>query len=458
MREAKSIDAASRAIREHVELAWEDAHVDGLLRKTKARGRRRTVVRIAAAAAVVALACTAALAWPAAHAPVAHAPSSAESDRVIHLADGSTVIPLTRDSQIVVVHVSDDDILLDVVRGGARFEVVRGLPRSFRVTAGQVQVAVVGTVFEVRREGEGANVRVIEGHVRVTWPPDGEAMLSRGDSGQFPQRIARAEDPSAENARRGAPARARGASPDSSRAVVASAGDPSAGDPSASDPSAGAANAGAANASGASQSAANGAANELAANGSAANEQATNDAERAGRSASETNATTHAARAREQASAPAPWRELADRGEYEEAAHLLESDASALDDADLDELLLASDTLRLGGQPERALTYLDRAARLAEGDARAPLIAFTRGRLLLGPLARFDEAARAFAAARALAPDGSLATDALAREVEALARAGDAETARARAEEYVERYPNGLHIAAVRRWGELATP
>ena len=70
-------------------------------------------------------------------------------------------------------------------------------------------------------------------------------------------------------------------------------------------------------------------------------------------------------------------------------------------------------------------------------------------------LSRPHDAAEAFAQARALAPDGALAMDALAREVEARARAGDAEAARARAEEYIARYPNGLRVAAVRRWGAL---
>ena len=146
---------------------------------------------------------------------------------------------------------------------------------------------------------------------------------------------------------------------------------------------------------------------------------------------------------------------LAESGEYEEAARLLEADDSAIESASLDVLLLASDTMRLTGQPDRALDYLDRAAVLAESDARAPLVAFTRGRLLLTALSRPYDAAEAFARARALAPRGSLAMDALAREVEARAQAGDAVAARARAEEYVARYPNGLRLAAVRRWGGL---
>ena len=51
--------------------------------------------------------------------------------------------------------------------------------------------------------------------------------------------------------------------------------------------------------------------------------------------------------------------------------------------------------------------------------------AFSLGRVLLGELRRPAEAAQAFARARKLAPDGPLAEDALAREVEAWARAGN---------------------------------
>jgi hypothetical protein len=52
-------------------------------------------------------------------------------------------------------------------------------------------------------------------------------------------------------------------------------------------------------------------------------------------------------------------------------------------------------------------------------DPRAPLAAFTLGRVLLRELARPREAAAAFAQARALAPRGPFVEDALAREVEA---------------------------------------
>lgn len=403
----RRLEQAARATRDHVELGWDEARVELLLQRTKARARRRSLARVTlAAAAVIALGVGAWWASPLGRSeapPIAGRPAAAPADdRVIHLGDGSIVTLLDDDADVVVVRVSDDEILLDLTRGAARFDVVPGLSRAFAVTAGEVRVAVVGTVFEVERAGSGASVRVIEGRVRVTWPPDGQALLGAGEDELFP--------------RAAEPANVRGASPATSDTAEA---------PSA----------------------------EVASAEVASAEVAHEEPRLAPR-----RAPRRAQAAPRRAPRPPPaWVALAERGEYREAARRMEEDG-ALDGADLDRLLLASDTMRLSGRPERALTYLDRAAAIGTNDPRAPLVAFTRGRLLLTGLSRPREAADAFATARALASDGALAMDAAAREVEALAQAGDAEAARARAEEYVQRYPNGLRIDAVRRWGGLSAP
>ena len=87
--------------------------------------------------------------------------------------------------------------------------------------------------------------------------------------------------------------------------------------------------------------------------------------------------------------------------------------------------------------------------------ARAPLAAFTLGRLLLENLRQPADAARAFELARSLAGgSGALAEDALAREVEAWRAAGDANKATARAQRYQALYPNGTHTKQVLRAGE----
>jgi hypothetical protein len=116
-----------------------------------------------------------------------------------------------------------------------------------------------------------------------------------------------------------------------------------------------------------------------------------------------------------------------------------------------DELLREMDLARSGGRIERAVLLLETFLRRHDSDPRAPSVAFTLGRLRLSRLHRPREAARAFARARALAPSGILAEDALAREVEAWSAAGEIARARSRARDYLRRYPEGRRAAAVRR-------
>jgi len=91
--------------------------------------------------------------------------------------------------------------------------------------------------------------------------------------------------------------------------------------------------------------------------------------------------------------------------------------------------------------------------RKYRGDVRAPLAAFTLGRILLYQLGRPAEAADAFALVRKILPAGPLSSDALAREAEAADRAGLKERARGLAEEYGHKYPSGRRLESVRRYG-----
>jgi transmembrane sensor len=120
-----------------------------------------------------------------------------------------------------------------------------------------------------------------------------------------------------------------------------------------------------------------------------------------------------------------------------------------------EDLMLAADAARLSGHPASAVPYLRRLLRDYPADVRGPVAAFTLGRVLLAELSRPAEAADAFAISYRLAPAGPLAADALGREVEAAARAGDAARARRLAATYVARYPNEPRAAAVRRAGRL---
>jgi TolA-binding protein len=122
---------------------------------------------------------------------------------------------------------------------------------------------------------------------------------------------------------------------------------------------------------------------------------------------------------------------------------------------DVEALMRSADAARRAGHPAQALPYLRRLLRDHPADARAPLAAFTLGRILLAELDRPAEAADAFALSRRLAPGGPMASHALAREVEAAARSGDAARARRLAETYLADYPAGPHLAAVKGHGGI---
>jgi len=109
----------------------------------------------------------------------------------------------------------------------------------------------------------------------------------------------------------------------------------------------------------------------------------------------------------------------------------------------------------LSHHPTEALAPLRRVVERHAKDPRAALAAFTLGRVLLDELGQPREGAGAFARARTLAPGGPLAEDALAREVEAMSRAGEVARARSLAVEYEATYPSGARLRAVRRHGGL---
>jgi transmembrane sensor len=119
-------------------------------------------------------------------------------------------------------------------------------------------------------------------------------------------------------------------------------------------------------------------------------------------------------------------------------------------------LFASADKARKEGRPGEAVGFLKTITDRHSSDPRAPLAAFTRGRVLLESLGKPRDAAQAFAQARSLAGRGSgLAEDALAREVEAYAAAGEASLAHDRAELYRKLYPKGLRLHQVIRSGGL---
>ncbi|HVZ73427.1 MAG TPA: tetratricopeptide repeat protein, partial [Polyangia bacterium] len=152
--------------------------------------------------------------------------------------------------------------------------------------------------------------------------------------------------------------------------------------------------------------------------------------------------------------AAARWVALAGERRFDEAYGLLQKvPLRELDDPD--DLLLAADVARQAGRPAEAVPFLERVVKDHPRQTCAQLAGFSLGKVYLDSLDQPALAAKAFAGVRQAAPKGGLAQDALAREVEAWSRAGDAARAHATALEYVSLYPDGRRVAAVRVLGKL---
>jgi len=100
----------------------------------------------------------------------------------VPLADG-TRVELNTDTRLRA-QVSDEGRAVWLDRGEAYFEVAHDASRPFVVHAGARKITVLGTKFLVRRVGEGVEVAVLEGRVRVD-PVRQEharpAVLTRGE-------------------------------------------------------------------------------------------------------------------------------------------------------------------------------------------------------------------------------------------------------------------------------------
>jgi len=120
-----------------------------------------------------------------------------------------------------------------------------------------------------------------------------------------------------------------------------------------------------------------------------------------------------------------------------------------------DVLFAHADRARKAGKPDVAVAHLRTLVERFPADPHAPVAAFTIGRLLLEALGQPRQAAASFERARVLAHGAPVAEDALAREVEAWAAAGEPALAHRRAELYRQLYPNGARRGAVMRVGGL---
>lgn len=325
-------------------LARQQSAIWRVRRGLQAKRRKPRLVAALAAAACLAGVALAAFSWFKA------STQSAVVDERWQLRDGSRILIETPATRITKQRESDSEVLFELTKGAARFDVARRPERAFRVQAGPALVEVIGTLFRVERQGERTLVSVERGRVSVS-SSGARHELSAGEHGLFP------------------PQR-----PDS-----------------------------------------------------------TQELQRAHVEAAPSSSVQETGRA-------APL-----------APDSLASGAAPSAEA----LFALADRARLEGRSLEATRTLRQLTQRFPRDARAPLAAFTLGRLLLENLRQPADAARAFELARSLAGgSGALAEDALAREVEAWRAAGDASKATARAQRYQALYPNGTHSKQVLRAGD----
>ena len=117
------------------------------------------------------------------------------------------------------------------------------------------------------------------------------------------------------------------------------------------------------------------------------------------------------------------------------------------------ELLEAADIARRNGEHTRAAALLEQFLATAGHDDRAPIAAFTLGRLEADVLVRPARAAAAFERALPRLPK-ALEADALARLALARQALGQPERARETARRYLEAYPDGPRAPAMRALSE----
>lgn len=340
----------------------------------------------------------------------------------VQASDGSS-ITVAPSARVEVVENTDRTFGTLVSRGQARFDVRPGGPRRWTVDCGAFVIEVVGTTFVVDRDATTARVAVERGEIVVR----GEAVPGRVVHLRAGQDLAVATTADARGAG-SSEARPAAATSEARPAGVDEATPPA---PPPSDRAAGPVPAG------------------------------TAPAVVGGDAAPRATPSVGAGAAPSAMAAPvpaAPWRDLAREGRYHDAWSALGADGvrRAAGGASVDELLALADVARLSGHPGEAVAPLERVLREHGGDGRASLAALTLGRLQLDALGQPAAAAASLNRAIAAGLPGGLAEDALARRVEAYARAGDPGAARVAYAELERRFPSSARLGSARAWVEPA--
>jgi transmembrane sensor len=384
-------------MRSLIQVRWTDARTSRVKRKVIQCQRRQYVFRGCCATAIVLLALLAGVHFRQSLMPrptAARAPTSLQGEaRSLWLHDHSWASPLNTAGVLRVLEDGPQRTVLEVVQGAAAFDVVHRPERLFRVEAGRVSVEVLGTAFTVEREAGQVTVTVQRGRVRVRW--DGyKRELDAGHHESFPP----AEEPAERE-------------PETTELGVDQASVPSLTEPDLSP--------------GEAPFIEHAPARPLC--------------PWPGNAIIEQQIPAHPC------SVPSKQRSLVGLKasgipvQLRQAALLFES----------------ADAARRERHPAAAQAPLQALLRDYRMDPLAPMAAFILGKLQIEDLGQPEAAARSFALSQTLDPDGPLAEDALAREVQAWDTAGQRDHARERAEVYLRRYPRGIRPEAVRRHGHL---
>ncbi|MCG8418875.1 MAG: FecR family protein [Proteobacteria bacterium] len=397
----------------HVGVAWDVPRSEASWRGMRKKRVRRAVARTTAATAATAVVvvCLYAISDGEKRSPNVVQPNPQQSgpngiertpERRLEaepiVIDDSVVATPSENAEVAVVHRSHKRIEVRVVRGKSHFRVKKSKKRTLAVVAGSVRVTVFASEFSVAQNDNKTDVWTHSGSVRVAWRGQTYELIE-GEHRRF---AASATEPSPGNPDRVDADRAdvqRGDSVDGKGTVEEREVKMSVGD-------------------GVRRRTGNNVRDELGSRLTGSN-----------------------------------WRELANAGDFATAYQALRDHGRT--PSRVRDLMLAADVYRMSDHPRDAVAMFTRVIDEFPDDPRAALAAFTLGRVLLDDLGQPQRAARAFAQARTFAPRGPLAEDALAREVEAWSKAGRTDKARDRAGRYLQTYPDGHRIRAVKQYGGL---
>jgi transmembrane sensor len=160
------------AARSHVDRELSSHQVDGQVVRAKQRRQRQVRRRRVSALAMVGV--LGATLW-----------LYSRPRHSVVFEDGSTADRLDETSAFQMKEASAHRTVIQISRGGGRFEVARNPERVFRVEAGDVAVEVLGTRFSVERLDEQVRVAVERGRVQVL-SGLGRSELGAGETELFP--------------------------------------------------------------------------------------------------------------------------------------------------------------------------------------------------------------------------------------------------------------------------------